>query len=135
MSNTSDTYTTIIKGIQSSGLNVKCTTDKITATCPITRRVVFTGTIDEAENYLGLLDNATLPQYVPQPFSQVRIVQTPPYRSNSIFWAAASIMFIMVALLIEGEAFGIITAIWSIISLFTSLYYTFKHFQWEKSER
>ena len=136
MSNISETYTAIIKGIQSAGLDVKCTINKITATDPFNGKLIFEGDIEEAEQFLFTLEfgrGGHPPIHFNCPCG-VAIIERPPFRRNAAICAFLCTITMLVAYFIPNKELGFYLGFPGLVLLFLAFSNAVRHFRWERNK-
>ena len=126
---TSKQYTATIKGIQSQGFNVIATVEKILVICPKTKRQVFEGNIEAAEEWL-LEGDFGFPEPIKIP-AQYQPIERPPFRRNACILFALCVLIYLGAAIAE-QPLASLLGFFGLIPFSLGVNYALKHFAWEK---
>ena len=135
---TSKRYTAIIKGIQSEGFNVITTVKKILVICPKTKRQVFEGDIEAAEEWLADFEyERAMDCYLgvlmshPNRICTYTPIERPPFRRNACILFALCILIYLGAASLDHPV-SLPLGLVGLVPFFTAISYTRKHFTWGK---
>lgn len=132
MRKTPELYTAIIKGIQSQGYRVECTTNKIIVFNPAQNgEMVFDGGIDAAQNWLLANDFNQAP-IGQQPPTSLMQFEWQPFRRNSAICSMVCILIFLGAIWFDHNPGTLLLGLPGVLFFILAFFNAAKHFQWER---